>query len=34
MTHKPEAPLGHVWGMKKGTARDNSGAQWTVVLWP
>jgi hypothetical protein len=23
---RPEAPLGHVWGTKQGTARDNSGA--------
>jgi hypothetical protein len=29
-----EAPLGHVWGMKQGTARDNSGAQRAIVLWP
>ena len=25
-THNPEAPLGHVWGMKQGTAKDNRGA--------
>ena len=29
-----EVPSGYVRGMKQGTARDNSGAQRTVVLWP
>ena len=26
--------VGNVWGMKQGTAKDNSGTQRTVVLWP
>jgi hypothetical protein len=25
--------LGHIWGMKQGTARDNSGIERSVMIW-
>jgi hypothetical protein len=30
----PAELLAHAWGMKQGTAGDNSGTQRTVVLQP